>query len=126
MENGSGGFMGGMYLTKISHLKPCSATLLDLVFNGGKYGMSVGNQQFTVRNVTVKNANTAVNAIWNWGQQSFHLYGISIPEHCLSTGWTFQGISIIQCQVGFDLKTGGITSAKQVPFDYPSDFFVTG
>ncbi|KZT10683.1 glycoside hydrolase family 55 protein [Laetiporus sulphureus 93-53] len=40
MENGSGGFMG------------------DMVFNGGKYGLEVGNQQFTVRNVTINNANT--------------------------------------------------------------------
>jgi glucan 1,3-beta-glucosidase len=36
MENGSGGFMG------------------DLIFNGGKYGIWVGNQQFTVRNLTVR------------------------------------------------------------------------
>ncbi|KAG8911889.1 hypothetical protein FRC00_005639, partial [Tulasnella sp. 408] len=42
MENGSGGFMS------------------DLTFNGGKTAMEVGNQQFTVRNVVVKNAQTAV------------------------------------------------------------------
>ncbi|KIM87551.1 glycoside hydrolase family 55 protein [Piloderma croceum F 1598] len=76
MEDGSGGFMG------------------DIVFNGGMYGMSVGNQQFTVRNITVNNANTAIHAVWNWG-------------------WTFQGVKINQCQVGFDLTTGGTTSATQ-------------
>ncbi|KAK7449683.1 hypothetical protein VKT23_013156 [Stygiomarasmius scandens] len=76
MENGSGGFMG------------------DLVFNGGKFGMWVGNQQFTVRNITVNNANTAVFSIWNWG-------------------WTFQGVTINNCQVGFDLLTGGTTEATQ-------------
>jgi len=76
MENGSGGFMG------------------DLVFNGGKFGMWVGNQQFTVRNITVNNANTAVFGVWNWG-------------------WTFQGITINNCQVGFDLLTGGTTLATQ-------------
>ncbi|KAL0580418.1 hypothetical protein V5O48_001571 [Marasmius crinis-equi] len=93
MENGSGGFMG------------------DLVFNGGKFGMWVGNQQyaidslsqespidqtkrFTVRNITVNNAQTAVFAIWNWG-------------------WTFQGVTINNCQVGFDLTTGGTTQASQ-------------
>lgn len=76
MENGSGGFMG------------------DLVFNGGKYGIWVGNQQFTVRNITVNNANTAVFSIWNWG-------------------WTFQGVTINNCQVGFDLSTGGTTQASQ-------------
>ncbi|KAF8063611.1 exo-beta-1,3-glucanase [Lyophyllum atratum] len=76
MENGSGGFMG------------------DLVFNGGKYGMWVGSQQFTVRNVTVNNAQTAVYSHWNWG-------------------WTFQGITINDCQVGFDLLTGGLTESTQ-------------
>ncbi|KAF8831726.1 hypothetical protein HHX47_DHR1001195 [Lentinula edodes] len=76
MENGSGGFMG------------------DLVFNGGKFGMWVGNQQFTVRNITVNNANTAVFGVWNWG-------------------WTFQGVTINNCQVGFDLTTGGLTESTQ-------------
>ncbi|KAG5340340.1 hypothetical protein C0989_002151 [Termitomyces sp. Mn162] len=76
MENGSGGFMG------------------DLVFNGGKFGMWVGNQQFTVRNITVNNANTGVYSLWNWG-------------------WTFQGVHINNCQFGFDLATGGTTQATQ-------------
>ncbi|KAF7295343.1 hypothetical protein MIND_01073700 [Mycena indigotica] len=77
MENGSGGFMG------------------DLVFNGGKFGMWVGNQQFTVRNVTINNAQTAVFASWNWG-------------------WTFQGITINNAQVGFDITTGGSASSQTV------------
>ncbi|KAJ7168213.1 exo-beta-1,3-glucanase [Mycena crocata] len=69
MENGSGGFMG------------------DLVFNGGKYGMWVGNQQFTVRNVTFNNVQIAVQGVWNWG-------------------WTFQRVIINNSQVGFDLISG--------------------
>ncbi|CAK5270966.1 unnamed protein product [Mycena citricolor] len=77
MENGSGGFMG------------------DLVFNGGKFGLWVGNQQFTVRNITVNNAQTAVYALWNWG-------------------WTFQGVTFNNCQVGFDVATGGGSSAQTV------------
>ncbi|TFK36999.1 exo-beta-1,3-glucanase [Crucibulum laeve] len=76
MENGSGGYMG------------------DMVFNGGKFGMWVGNQQFTVRNVTVNNAQTAIFSNWNWG-------------------WTFQGVNINNCQIGFDLATGGLTEATQ-------------
>ncbi|KAF9027350.1 exo-beta-1,3-glucanase [Hymenopellis radicata] len=76
MENGSGGYMG------------------DLVFNGGKFGMRVGNQQFTVRNVTVNNAQNAVFGAWNWG-------------------WTFQRVTINNCQVGFNLTTGGITPETQ-------------
>ncbi|EPQ58386.1 beta-1,3-glucanase [Gloeophyllum trabeum ATCC 11539] len=76
MENGSGGFMG------------------DLVFNGGKYGIWVGNQQFTVRNITVNNAATAVYSSWNWG-------------------WTFQRVTINNCQVGFDVATGGLSQSDQ-------------
>lgn len=75
MENGSGGFMG------------------DLVFNGGKYGVWVGNQQFTVRNITVNNAQTAVFAAWNWG-------------------WTWQGVTINNCAVGFDITTGDIDASS--------------
>ncbi|KDR79424.1 hypothetical protein GALMADRAFT_223633 [Galerina marginata CBS 339.88] len=76
MENGSGGFMG------------------DLVFNGGKFGIWGGNQQFTVRNVTVNNAQTGVYSSWNWG-------------------WTYQGITFNNCQVGFDIATGGLTTGTQ-------------
>ncbi|KZP16290.1 glycoside hydrolase family 55 protein [Athelia psychrophila] len=76
MENGSGGFMG------------------DLVFNGGKYGIWTGNQQFTVRNITVNHAQTAIFADWNWG-------------------WTFQGVTINNCAVGFALANGGTTEANQ-------------
>ncbi|KAF9229792.1 glycoside hydrolase family 55 protein [Gyrodon lividus] len=76
MENGSGGFMG------------------DLTFNGGKNGIAVGNQQFTVRNLTVNNAVVAVAAAWGWG-------------------WTYQGVSINNCKIGFSLTTGGTTSATQ-------------
>ncbi|KAG9310404.1 glycoside hydrolase family 55 protein [Chiua virens] len=76
MENGSGGFMG------------------DIIFNGGKTGIHVGNQQFTVRNLTVNNAQVAVSGIWNWG-------------------FTFQGVTINDCQVGFDLNVGGNTVTSQ-------------
>ncbi|KAF8969934.1 exo-beta-1,3-glucanase [Flammula alnicola] len=76
MENGSGGFLG------------------DLVFNGGKFGMWVGNQQFTVRNVTVNNAQSGIFSVWNWG-------------------WTYQGVTINNCQVGFDVSTGGLATGTQ-------------
>ncbi|KAJ7768007.1 glycoside hydrolase family 55 protein [Mycena olivaceomarginata] len=71
MENGSGGFVG------------------DLVFNGGKIGMSVGNQQFTVRNVIVNNAQTA--------HQTY--------PSC--KGWTFQRVTFNNRSIGFDVSTGG-------------------
>lgn len=76
MENGSGGFMG------------------DLVFNGGKFGMWVGNQQFTARNITINNADTAIFNVWNWG-------------------WTYQGVTINNCNVGFDVLTGGTSPDQQ-------------
>ncbi|KDN47784.1 hypothetical protein RSAG8_03204, partial [Rhizoctonia solani AG-8 WAC10335] len=76
MENGSGGFMS------------------DLYFNGGRYGVWMGNQQFTVRNITVANAQSGIFQPWNWG-------------------WTFQDVKIINCQVGFDLTTGGLTQDSQ-------------
>ncbi|KAJ7702297.1 pectin lyase fold/virulence factor [Mycena rosella] len=88
MENGSGGFMG------------------DLVFNGGKFGMWVGNQQFTVRNVTVNNAQTGIFGSWNWG-------------------WTFQGVTINNCQVGFDLSSGGGNAAQTVGAEAIIDATVT-
>ncbi|KAF8654106.1 hypothetical protein AX16_003639 [Volvariella volvacea WC 439] len=77
MENGSGGMMS------------------DLVFNGGNFGIWAGNQQFTVRNVTINNAKTAILNVWNWG-------------------WTYQGLTINNCQVGLDLITGGSVGAVAV------------
>jgi hypothetical protein len=80
VEEGSGGYMG------------------DLVFFGGAQAMSIGNQQFTMRNITVHKAKTAIQQLWSWG-------------------WTYKGVSINDCEVGFDftaadqgdLKVGSIT-----------------
>ncbi|KAJ3111779.1 hypothetical protein HK100_002560 [Physocladia obscura] len=76
MENGSGGFFG------------------NLTFNGGNYGMSIGNQQFTTRNLIFNNVNTAINVIWDWG-------------------WTFKGLTINNCGTGITMS-GGSTAAQQV------------
>ncbi|CAK7236915.1 hypothetical protein SBRCBS47491_009798 [Sporothrix bragantina] len=70
MDNGSGGFMA------------------DLVFNGGEYGAFFGNQQFTTRNLTFNNCQTAVFMNWNWA-------------------WTLQGVTINNCGVGVDMSNGG-------------------
>ncbi|KAF9235735.1 glycoside hydrolase family 55 protein [Melanogaster broomeanus] len=72
MENGSGGFMG------------------DIVFNGGKFGIQVGNQQFTVRNLTVNNANIGT-------PQPYRAYGTGASHF----------------KIGFDLTTGGTTISNQ-------------
>lgn len=70
IEEGSGGFM------------------TDLVFDGGKYGFNVGNQQFTTRNVTFRNCDTAVHQLWDWG-------------------WTYKSVHINNCRVGLDFSAGG-------------------
>jgi len=72
MENGSGSFYS------------------DLVFYGGKFGMWVGNQQFTTRNLTFYNAQTAIYMNWNWG-------------------WSFKSLTVSGCKIGLDMSsTGGL------------------
>lgn len=70
IDNGSGGFMS------------------DLVFNGGNYGAFLGSQQFTSRNLTFNNVNTAIFMNWNWL-------------------WTFKSLSINNCKLGIDMANGG-------------------
>ncbi|KAL9011244.1 MAG: hypothetical protein Q9173_003896 [Seirophora scorigena] len=70
IDNGSGGFMS------------------DLVFNGGNYGAFLGSQQFTSRNLTFNNVNTAIYMNWNWL-------------------WTFKTLSINNCKLGIDMANGG-------------------
>lgn len=67
MDNGSGGFMS------------------DLVFNGGLYGAFFGNQQFTTRNLTFNDCQTAIYMNWNWL-------------------WTFKSVNINNCQIGIDMS----------------------
>ncbi|KAK7408407.1 hypothetical protein QQX98_009447 [Neonectria punicea] len=69
IDNGSGGFM------------------TDLTFTGGKYGAFVGSQQFTSRNMTFRNVNTAIYMNWNWA-------------------WAFHGVTIENCGVGLDMTSG--------------------
>ncbi|KAF4976749.1 hypothetical protein FZEAL_6628 [Fusarium zealandicum] len=69
IDNGSGGFM------------------TDLTFIGGKYGGFLGGQQFTARNMTFRNCNTAVYMNWNWV-------------------WTLNGLDIDGCRVGVDMTAG--------------------
>ena len=68
MDNGSGGFMS------------------DLTFNGGNYGMFLGNQQFTTRNLKFNGCQTAIFMNWNWA-------------------WTFKSVDINNCQVGLNMST---------------------
>jgi glucan 1,3-beta-glucosidase len=66
MDNGSGGFMG------------------DLTFNGGNIGAFLGSQQFTTRNLTFNDCNTAIYMNWNWA-------------------WTFKSVQVNNCKVGIDM-----------------------
>ena len=62
--------------------------LTDLTFNGGIVGASIGNQQFTMRNLVFNNCVTAISQLWDWG-------------------WVYQGLSINNCQKGIDISAGG-------------------
>ncbi|MCJ1329567.1 hypothetical protein MMC10_006247 [Thelotrema lepadinum] len=73
MDNGSGGFM------------------TDLVFNGGGNGAFFGNQQFTTRNLTFNNVQTAILMNWAWL-------------------WTLKSVSFNNCGVGVNVSTGGSTA----------------
>lgn len=59
--------------------------MTDLVFNGGNYGAFLGNQQFTSRNWTFNDCNTAIFMNWNWA-------------------WTLKSVSINNCEVGLDMS----------------------
>jgi hypothetical protein len=77
--------------------------LIDLIFNGGMDGMSVSNQQFTVRNVTMPSWPSTVLIT---GATDFlcirkQYWNIQHPQ---PSGWTFQGINISNCKVGFNLR----------------------
>ncbi|KAF2150729.1 glycoside hydrolase family 55 protein [Myriangium duriaei CBS 260.36] len=67
MDNGSGGFVS------------------DLTFNGGQYGAFFGSQQFTSRNMTFNNVQTAIFMNWNWG-------------------WTVSGITVNNCGIALDMS----------------------
>ncbi|KKP01538.1 exo-beta-1,3-glucanase [Trichoderma harzianum] len=94
MEDGSGGF------------------LTDITFIGGKFGAQFGSQQFTMRNLTFHNAQTAIRQGFDWG-------------------WTYAGITINNCSVGLDmsavdgngaLSVGGITMIDSSVSD--TDIFI--
>jgi glucan 1,3-beta-glucosidase len=67
--------------------------LNDLIFYGGIVGAKFGNQQYTARNLTFYNAQTAISQLWDWG-------------------WTYKSINVINCKTGIemvDANTASIT-----------------
>ncbi|KAF1959823.1 pectin lyase-like protein [Byssothecium circinans] len=67
VENGSGGHMA------------------DLEIEGGHYGMNIGNQQFTMKNIKISKAVVGIYQIWNWG-------------------WLYQGLTISDCTTAFSMN----------------------
>lgn len=68
VENGSGGHMA------------------DLEITGGQYGLNIGNQQFTMKNIHISNAVVGIYQIWNWG-------------------WLYQGLTIEDCGTAFSMNS---------------------
>src|SRR5271168_5219953 len=84
-------------MIKFKRLTGCAGSagfMTDVTFNGGIVGASIGNQQFTMRNLVFNNCVTAISQLWDWG-------------------WVYQGISINNCQKGIDISAGG-TSGQTV------------
>ncbi|KAI5210403.1 glycoside hydrolase family 55 protein [Aureobasidium subglaciale] len=62
--------------------------LEDLIFNGGSVGFFSGNQQFTCRNLTFNNCQTAIYQNWNWL-------------------FAYKDIVINNARIGIDMTQGG-------------------
>ena len=77
VENGSGGHMA------------------DLDIEGGLYGMNIGNQQFTMRNIKISKAVIGISQIWNWG-------------------WLYSGLSISDCGTAFSMINGYLANKLEV------------
>jgi glucan 1,3-beta-glucosidase len=77
VENGSGGHMA------------------DLEIEGGLYGMNIGNQQFTMRNIKISKAVIGISQIWNWG-------------------WLYSGLTITDCTKAFSMSNGVAANKLEV------------
>ncbi|KAJ7826712.1 hypothetical protein B0H14DRAFT_2595714 [Mycena olivaceomarginata] len=91
------------------HVRPLSMSMICALpwreinrqLHSGAFGMWISNYQFTIRNVKITNAVSAIYQQWNWG-------------------FTWENIQISNCQVGFDLNTGGLTQPTQMSSSQPS------
>lgn len=73
MEEGSGGLVS------------------DLVFLGGSYGAQLGNQQYTMRNLTFVGSRIGIQQIWDWG-------------------WTYKSLAFVGCEVGINMSSTNVGS----------------
>lgn len=69
--------------------------MADLDIEGGLYGMNIGNQQFTMRNVKISKAVTGISQIWNWG-------------------WLYSGLTISDCGTAFSMTNGAASNKLEV------------
>jgi glucan 1,3-beta-glucosidase len=97
MDNGSGGFMS------------------DLTFNGGGFGAFMGSQQFTSRNLTFNDCNTAIYMNWNWGWvlKSINVNGgnVSIDMSNTPANQTVGSVMVLDSTLGS--TTGVVTAFKK-------------
>ena len=97
--------------------------LSDLIFYGGLNGVSYGNQQFTMRNLTFNNAVTAIDQLWSWGwlYKSVHINNCSIGFNLASiigSGLTVGSLTLIDSSIS---NTGiGIVTARNATSQPPS------
>jgi glucan 1,3-beta-glucosidase len=69
--------------------------MADIEIEGGKYGMNIGNQQYTMRNIKISKAIVGISQIWNWG-------------------WLYSGLSISDCYTAFEMFTGYDVNKLQI------------
>jgi glucan 1,3-beta-glucosidase len=75
MENGSGGYFN------------------NLIIDGGKFGLWVGNQQFTSRNITIRDASvSAIYLNWNW---VWTFVGLRIERSPIAIGRKFVALNLV-------------------------------
>ena len=69
--------------------------MADIEIVGGQYGMNIGNQQFTMRNINISKAIIGISQIWNWG-------------------WLYSGLSISDCETAFSMINGYLANKLEV------------
>ena len=69
--------------------------MADLDIEGGLYGMNIGNQQFTMRNIKISKAVTGISQIWDWG-------------------WLYSGLQISDCGTAFSMTNGAQSNKLEV------------
>jgi glucan 1,3-beta-glucosidase len=101
MEEGSGGF------------------LADLVFYGGQLGVFFGNQQYTTRNLTFVNCQTAIFQVWDW----LWVYKDIVIKDCgigINVAGPMVGSAIIVDGLFYNVSTAVLSGrAVDIPGEYP-------